>query len=439
MALYQKYNNESILSRGIIAGLLNILNNKMTYNQVWSNEQVEEIKVPWYYSMSGDERFMQDFFTHYGDCEAPRPSDGNFDFFPRGELTYKGAIIDAERITSRFVQGIYLKDVNGQLQTFRSFLYSIPLTVNFDCEIWADTQITGLKIEQAIREVFYKTVTFYVYYKGMRVGSTVGFPEDITVDKNIQYSFETGNTTRPKITFTLQVETYQPVFDPTTEVNANNNMSGIGYRLWNASERSDGQIVITSPRPKVVVPKQSPLFIEWDYTKEGAIINKVDAYWTDHGATTKNVIQKGIPNNEFYVWNIPETFTNYKHPTLIFNEDASTSIYRQPIIRILPDVCTGLITTGSFYIIDPGYFVSQYDTSINLVLEMTDNNNNISYTGDASIQINISGNKIDDTTPVTINGPIYFPGTVDYKFVDIYIANSVNNDVVGIVQSITII
>ena len=41
----------------------------------------------------------------------------------------------------------------------------IPLVMNFDCEIWIDTQLTSLKIEQAIIEAFYKTITFYIYYK----------------------------------------------------------------------------------------------------------------------------------------------------------------------------------------------------------------------------------------------------------------------------------
>lgn len=446
MALYQKYNNEEILSRAVIAGLLNILNNKITYEQVWSNEQVETIEVPWYYNMSGDERFMQDFFTHYGDCEAPRPADGNFDFFPRGIITYTGTVIDAQRITSRYVQGLYLKDVEGQLQTMRSFLYSIPLNINFDCELWADTQITALKIEQAIRETFYKTVTFYVYYRGMRVGCTVGFPEDITLNKNIQYSFETNNSTRIKINFTLQVETYQPVFDPTTEVNANSFMTGVGLRIIDKNvANNDGSIGITSPQDgaefeHLVVPKGAPLMIEWNYTQENAIINKIDAYWADHGTNDLKLIEKGVPNHQYYIWNIPETFTTYTHPELIYSEDASISIYRKPAIRILPDICTGEITAGSFYVFDPGYFIApSSDTSINLVLEMTDSLGNVTYSGDASIRINIRGYKVNEDNPVTIDGSVYFPGTIDYKLIDLYIANSVNTNIFDVVQYIRII
>jgi len=107
MSLFQKYNNEDILIRAVIAGLLDVLNNQIKYKQVWGNEpdETETISVPWFYNQSGDERFNQDFYTHYAHCMPPRPADGNFDVVPRGIITYTGSTIDAQRITSRYIQG----------------------------------------------------------------------------------------------------------------------------------------------------------------------------------------------------------------------------------------------------------------------------------------------------------------------------------------------
>jgi len=448
MALHQRYNNENILSRAIIAGILNILNNKIAYEQVWGNEDVEIINVPWFYNMSGDERFMQDFYTFYGWCLPPKPVDGNFDMIPRGILTYGGSTIDSARITSRYVQGTYLKEVAGQLQTMRSFLYPIPLNMNFNCELWLDSQVTALKVEQAIREVFYKTITFYSYYKGMRVGSTVGFPEDITMEKNIQYSFESANPI--KITFSLQVETYQPVFDPTTEVNNNDYMVGIGFRLVDAKmPKNDGIINITTAYDNTIVPKGYPLLMEWEYTDENAIINKVDILWSNTGENTRNVIERGVPNNEYYIWNIPESFTNYKHPTFLWPEDVSVRIYRPPIVRILPDLNTKVISESSFNIVDEGYFLSPApDSSVNVVLEMRDTQNKVVYSGDASIYATLEGNKLSSfTLPY---GDIIFPGNIDYKQIDIYVVNSVATynetivqtnqaDAFGVIRNVTVI
>lgn len=440
MSLYNTYNNENIISRAVIAGMLDVLNNNLKYDQVWDNDDKEVISVPWFYNQIGDERFMQDFYTHYAECEFPKPVDGNMDQIPRGVITYKGANIDANRITNRFVQGRYVKEIDGKLQSFVSFLYSIPLSVSFDCEIWLDTQITALKIEQAIRETFYKTVTFYIYYKGMRLGCTSGFSEDINIDKLIEYSFEDNN--QIKLNFSIEVETYQPVFDPTTEMDANNYMRNIGYRIFDQGEKNDGNIIITNPEDNITVPKGYPLQIEWDYNREGGIIKNVDAYWLLSDANKRNLIKKGIQNNQYFYWNIPNTFTKYNEPKIIWEETDDIRVYREPIISILPDVSSNIISKESFYIINSGYFMApSSDTSIGIILEMKDDSNRVSYTLDNQIFLNINNYVIDPSNPVWIDPSVNltFPGTVDYKEIDIHIANSVNNDVFDVVKNIKII
>ena len=434
MSLYNTYNNEDIISRAVIAGMLGVLNQNITYNQVWSNEEIEEVSVPFFYNMSGDERFMQDFFTHYADCEFPKPVDGNFDQIPRGVITYTGSDVDANRITNRFVQGRYVKEVNGKLQSFVSFLYSIPLTIKFDCEMWIDTQVTAMKVEQAIRELFYKTKTFYVYYKGMRIGCTSGFSEQVGIDKLIEYSFEEDN--RIKITFNIEVETYQPVFDPTTEMDANNYMKGIGYRINQFDQKNDGEITLTTPADGTIIPKETPVMINWTYKKEGLIIDRVDAYWQTTGTNSWNLIEKGVDNHEFWFWNIPKEFTDYKQPLIIWEETDTVKIYRQPTITITPNLTTGIIDASSFNIINEGYFMMPgSDGSVNIQLEMRDDSNKISYTGDSSIYINLFEGKINADNPVWIDPStsLVYPGGLekgtDYKEVDIIIANSVNHDV----------
>ena len=442
MSLYNTYNNENIISRAVIAGMLGVLNNGITYEQVWANDDIETVDVPWFYNMSGDERFMQDFYTHYADCEFPKPADGNFDRIPRGVITYTGANIDSNRITNRFVQGRYVKQVAGKLQSFVSFLYSIPLTITFDCELWLDTQVTALKVEQAIREYFYKTVTFYVYYKGMRLGCTAGFSEQIGVEKMIEYSFQQGDESRPKIKFTIEVETYQPVFDPTTEMDANNYMRGVGYRIYDHEEKNDGQITVTTPGDGDIIPKAYPLMVEWDYNKEGAIINRVDAYWQTTGTNDWNLIEKGIPNHQFWYWNIPTEFTDYQQPLIIWEETDDIRVYRKPLISILPDLTTKVIDASSFTVVNEGYFMApEASSGMYIILEMKDDSGTVSYTGDTSIYLNIKNYKLDAESPAWVDPStsIVFPGTVDYNTIDIIIANSVNNDVWGRATGVKIV
>ena len=439
MSLYNAYNNEDILVRGVIAGMLNVLNNNIKYNQIWSNEDKEEISIPWFYNMSGDERFMQDFYTFYADCDFPKPVDGNADRIPRGEITYTGSLIDSNRITNRFVQGRYLKEIDGQLQSYISHLYSIPLTINFDCELWVDTHITALKVEQAIRQTFYKTVTFYTYYKGLRLGCTSGFPESDILEKNINYSFETDQ--KIKLTFNIEIEAYEPVFDPTTEMRAGGYIKGIGYRMYDPHEKSDGEILVVSPSENITVPKGHPLWITWKYTGEAGIINKIDTYWLNTGTNEWNIIEKGLPNNEFFIWNIPDDFTDFKTPNIIWEETSDVKIYKEPIVSIVP-VDTSTIDASSFSIVDAGYFMtSGEDASISIILEMKDDNNNISQTDDGAIYFNINNYKLNSSNLVWIDPcvNIITPSIPNYKIIDIHVANSVNNDVFGVTRGIKIV
>jgi len=435
MSLSNTYNNENIITRAIIAGLLGVMNNDIKYEQAWANDDIEEIKIPWYYNQSGDERFMQDFYTHYAECNFPRPVDGNFDVIPRGVITYTGSSIDSNRITNRFVNARYLKMVNGKLESFVSFMYSIPLTIKFDCELWVDTQITALKIEQSIRETFYKTVTFYMYYKGMRLGATAGFSEDYSITKNVQYSFESDN--RIKLTFNIEVESYQPVFDQTTEMKANNRIKGFAYNVYDQDEKSYGNILITNPSDNITIPKGYPLWIEWNTNNEGGYINKINASWSLPDSSSLTLIEGSVLNNEYYVWNVPHNFTKFKTPTIIYEEDASVGVYKQPLVSIIPDLSTNLISSTSFGIIDAGRFIAPTrDSSIAVTLEMKNDQGQISYTPTNHIFANIVGYKLDS---FWMASDITFPGTIDYKDVDIHIGNTMKPSVEGIIKNVKIV
>lgn len=439
MSLFSKYNYENILIRGVIAGLLDVLNNKIKYNQNWANNDTEIINVPWYYNMSGDERFMQDMYTHYGECLPNRPADGNYDFVPRGIITYTGSGIEAERITSRFVQGRYVKEENGQLNQYVSFLYSIPLNVNFSAELWVDTHVTGLKLEQEIREEFYRNVTFYVYYKGMRVGCTVGFPEEYTLDKNIEYNFESDN--QIKLKFNLQVEAYQPVFDPTTEMEASNKMKNISYNLESQENIHSNTLRILTPEIGNAFPKNIPVWIEWQKTQENHIINRINIKYTTTGDTQEKTIATAVPNKEYYIWNIPEDFNNFQEPNIMWQETEEISIVMDPLLKIVPDLSTGEINEESFYIVNQGFFNTFNnvdDTSIAIDLEMKDDEGNISY-NESNIFVNVKYDKIDKKKPVTLEKPIQFPGTIDYNEIDIRVYSANDSEVYGETNNIKIV
>ena len=223
-----KYNTDDVLIRACIVGIVNQLNNKINYTNVWADHQNETVKVPFFYAMSGDERFLQDYFSNWSDC-APDFVEGNTDPIPRGAIYLVGASVLAANLTSRFVRGYYTKEQEGELKKFNSLINSIPIQMNFNAEILVDTSIESFKIIESIISVFYRTLVFNVNYKGFRVPTQVGFPDNYSIDKQFQFTY--GETERIKITFDLELQTYLPLVDDTSEFFAGNRIERIELNI----------------------------------------------------------------------------------------------------------------------------------------------------------------------------------------------------------------
>ena len=62
-SVYTRHNSDDIFNRSIIGGLLNLLNHNITYEQIWDDNVVETVEVPFVYnfvSNEPNERFIQD-------------------------------------------------------------------------------------------------------------------------------------------------------------------------------------------------------------------------------------------------------------------------------------------------------------------------------------------------------------------------------------------
>lgn len=222
MPYLEKYNSDDIHARSIIAGLLAFLNQEVFIINTWNKEDKEQeiVEIPFYYSTTGDERYLQDFFAHTWNSCYKAGLEGNFDAIPRGTIKLDSSNIDTGALTQRFIRGNFnrvIKKIEGgelkgeNLESFSAYINSIPQTFEFSCEIRTDTLTDAFKIQQTIIEVFYKSKAFYTTYKGVLVPCQVGFPEQIGIEKQFEFSYPSDNTI--KLTFSLSVETYLPVID----------------------------------------------------------------------------------------------------------------------------------------------------------------------------------------------------------------------------------
>jgi hypothetical protein len=237
MNFLEKYNTDDVFFRGIILGLLSKLNETITYTQT-NNEQIRsQVYIPFFYSMVGDEPFLQDFYLSYEDCDGkPAFAEGNYDVVPRGIIELGSIRIDTGSATSKFVRASYVKEVvkdaGSEMVTYSSYMNPIPLGISVTGKIKADTTLDAFKIQQSLLEILYKRFIYYFNYKGFRVPVQVSLG-DAPPDKqpnNFTMSYGSQRGEAITLSFGMELETYLPQLDLTTERFRGNLMQG-GIKL----------------------------------------------------------------------------------------------------------------------------------------------------------------------------------------------------------------
>lgn len=237
MSYLEKYNTDDVFFRGVILGLLTKLNETITYKQLDSEQKERIIYIPFFYSMVGDESFLQDFYLSYEDCDGkPAFAEGNYDVVPRGIIELTNVSIDTSAATSKFVRGSYVKEIikeeGSEMKTFSSYLNPIPLKLTFDVKIKTNTTLDAFKIQQSCIEILYKRFVYYFNYHNVRVPVQVvlpdAFPNKQPNTFTITYNSLHGEAFT--LNFNLDLETYLPQFDYVTEKFRGNLMQG-GIKL----------------------------------------------------------------------------------------------------------------------------------------------------------------------------------------------------------------
>ena len=220
-----QWNTDDVLLRSVIIGLLDLLNTRVQIKQVLTDTPAL-ISVPFFYAQFGQERFLQDFYMQYQDrCDGPAYTEGGAMPVPRGIVSLTAVSVNAASLTSKFVRGTYNKEVNGQVQAFSSYINNIPLTLNFDVEIICNTLLEAFKITQAALGSLYKAAKFNVDYAGFMCACQVGFSEDFSTEKQLQFTYGDAED-RVTIRFTVEGEVYLPVPDMVEERWRGNVMDG---------------------------------------------------------------------------------------------------------------------------------------------------------------------------------------------------------------------
>jgi hypothetical protein len=234
MSVYDlHFNKDDVTIRNILIGLLATLHETIYwYNQVGNDiKDRRQIKVPFYFSTTGTERYLQDNFLNNIDFDPENlKAEAFYNAIPRGIVDLTGINVEAQAIVNKYVRMNHqVQEQDGTLNTYSTEAFWVPIILNADCKVYTDSIVDQLKCTEAIIKTFFKNKSYQVDVAYTRIPCLILFPDDYTNERTVEFSF----TEKREFTtsFALQIKAYIPVFKEGTSIFAGNNMSGFQTNL----------------------------------------------------------------------------------------------------------------------------------------------------------------------------------------------------------------
>lgn len=223
-------NYEDVWFRNVIVAVQSALYEKV---HIWEirDKQRTTIPIPFFYSMTGDEQFLMDYFLntdrYCGDLSTK--IEGNTGKVPRGVLKPSGADISSDSVVSKFERSVYKRTIASEfgkeVRTMSAATQWIPISMQFEANVMCSSDIMRMKVFQQIIRKFYKTIKIYMNFEGFsKIPVMIGFPESFDINKDFQFMHDADNK-RPELGFAIEVLSYLPDVDYETERHTEEKMS----------------------------------------------------------------------------------------------------------------------------------------------------------------------------------------------------------------------
>ena len=204
----QKFNFDDTYLRDLTVSVLDTLEGRVNWINRFTSGDVE-VKVPFYYSMTGDERFLLDSFAD-DVVSDQRFVDLNTDIIPRGHVTLTNWTIRSDEFRN---PNVWLRNVVEDKTEIKSVLNKVkalPITANFDIVILLKTEIDVFKCSQAIMNTLWLYRFFYFEFNYMNIDAVMLLPDQNQIELSREKNLKGDN--QIKLTCAIEVQSFFPSF-----------------------------------------------------------------------------------------------------------------------------------------------------------------------------------------------------------------------------------
>lgn len=248
----EKFNFEDVFFRDLTACVLDTLEGQIRWVNRFSSGNVS-VSVPFYYSLTGDERFLLDTFADDIVSEN-RFVELNTDLIPRGHLTMTGFNINSDDFANPNVWLRMVVENEVEIRKVLAKVRAIPITVNYDLEILLANEIDTFKCSQAIMDTMWLYKFMYFEHNFLNIDAVILMPDTNSIEMVREKNMSSDNTIKMKVSF--EVQTYYPAFRKdrfTAESYRRRNGDGMvdldGYTYFNENNPNSEYFTPASPNP----------------------------------------------------------------------------------------------------------------------------------------------------------------------------------------------
>lgn len=208
----ERFNFEDCFLRDLTVCVLDTIEGQVKWTNRFSSGD-RQVNVPFYYSITGDERFLMDSFSD-DVVSDNRYVELNTDIIPRGHLTMTGFDIKSDEFANPNVWLRMVVENKTEVKKLLTKIRAVPISVKYDLSIILSSEIDTFKASQAIINTLWLYRFMYFEHNFLNIDAVMLMPDSNTVEIAREKNLTSDNTI--KLNANFEVHTYYPAFTSDT-------------------------------------------------------------------------------------------------------------------------------------------------------------------------------------------------------------------------------